>query len=137
MWLHLRCTGFCNQQESTTCVTFSTLTAKSSFFRQSSNSQTSLSKQRSNTLYGPFFFDNNPADNLTVNKDEFSFAVYEDYHVTICLYRTRLTQVGQSRTPIVVVFKREVKLGLGGHRQVQFKCHLLQPATDLPDLVNP
>ena len=113
MWLHLRCTGFCNQQESTTCVTFSTLTAKSSFFRQSSNSLTSLSKQRSNTLYGPFFFDNNPADNLTVNKDEFSFAVYEDYHVTICLYRTRLTQVGKPMTSIFVDFNLAVELAWG------------------------
>ena len=113
MWLHLRCTGFYTQQESTTCVTFLTFSSKSRFLQQSSNQQTSLSKQRSNTLYGPFFFDNNPADNLTVNKDDFSFAVYEDYHVTICLYRTRLTQVGQPMTSIFVDFNLAVELAWG------------------------
>jgi len=135
MWLHLRRTGFCTRQESPTCETFSAFATKTWCLCQSSNRQTSLSKQRSNTPCGPFFFfDNNPAEDPAVDKGDFPFAMYEDDHVTIRLYRARLTQVGQSRTPIVVVFKREVKLawafnGKSSSSAIFFSQRLISPTS--------
>ncbi|MDE1045594.1 MAG: hypothetical protein OSA05_10005 [Nitrospinaceae bacterium] len=107
--------------------------------RKSSNQQTSLSKQRSNTPCGPFLF--------------LPTTIWQSIRLSIktpfLSLRMKMTtspsasiepdsrRLDQPRTWIVVVFNRAVKLGQGDYWQVQFKCHLLQPATDLPDLVNP